>query len=491
MKPNPLTTLPLLPAALLLCHVAIAQSTLPPTAPTDASATVALSLFTPPGPKAPKQIAAAYSAKPIAQPPTPQSAPEPFASSSRMREQHPANGDTLHILAGQSLILHNDTPMKRVYVGNPLVLSSFNSSPTEILLTAKAPGVTSLAVWDSSGKNQLYTVSVDVDPSQIQRALDNWYPGMGLTATGVAEYLVVNGALPTQEAVEALNKSLEKYTKTYVNGVGVEPVRPKQVELKLQIIEVDRTKLDQFAINFARIGRTFAQTGTGAFNSPLNLTIGWLKESMELDIQALAQQSVLQILAEPTLTTLSGGTAKFLSGGEFPIPVVQGTATSGGSPTVTIQFRPYGVKVDFLPQINPDGSIRLKVAPEVSTLDYANAVTISGFTIPALSTRRADTEIELKDGQSFVLSGLLDHRTIENLGRVPGISRVPILGDFFKSRNNTHSITELVFVVTANIIDPLTGQKPTAQPKNVSPFITEEQFDDEVHRKQTSNPNHR
>lgn len=491
MKPNSLATLPLMSMALLLCHAAVAQSTLPPTAPTDANAAMAVSLFTPPGGKVPKQIAAAYPPRSAAQASAPQSAPAPSASSSRMREQHPANGDTLHILAGQSLILHGTVPMKRVFVGNPLVLSSFNSSPTEILLTAKAPGVTSLAVWDANGQNQLYTVSVDVDPSQIQRALENWYPGMGLTATGVAEYLVVSGALPTQDMVDALTKSLEKYTKTYVNGVGVEPVRPKQVELRLQIIEVDRTKLDQFAVNFVRPGRTFAATGTGAFTDPLNLTIGWLKESMRIDIQALAQQSVLQILAEPTLTTLSGGTAKFLSGGEFPVPVAQSIGAGGSAPTVTIQFRPYGVKVDFLPQINPDGTIRLKVAPEVSTLDYGNAVTISGFTIPALATRRADTEIELKDGQSFVLSGLLDHRTIENLGRVPGVSRVPILGDFFKSRNNTHSLTELVFVVTANIIDPLVGQKPTATPKNVSPFITEQEFDDEVHRKQTSNPNHR
>jgi len=183
------------------------------------------------------------------------------------------------------------------------------------------------------------------------------------------------------------------------------------------------------------------------------------------------------VLAEPTLTTLSGLKASFLSGGEFPFPVVQGGV--GSSTAISIQFRPYGVKVDFTPTVNADGSIRLKLSPEVSTLDYSNSVTISGFTIPALSTRRADTEVEIKDGQSFIVSGLLDHRTTEIMSKVPGISNIPILGQLFRSKNFNHSVVELVIIVTATVVDPLapSALPDTSQPKFVVPNLDTVPFD--------------
>jgi pilus assembly protein CpaC len=169
--------------------------------------------------------------------------------------------------------------------------------------------------------------------------------------------------------------------------------------------------------------------------------------------------------------------ARFLSGGEFPFPVVQGG--SGNSTAVTIQFRPYGVKVDFTPTVNADGTIHLKLSPEVSTLDFSNAVTISGFTIPALSTRRADTEVEIQDGQSFIVSGLLDHRTTESLSKVPGIASVPILGQLFRSKSFNHSVIELVIIVTASVVDPLSSSPRTqpAEPKFVVPNLDAPSFD--------------
>ena len=471
---------------MLLCGSACAQAHLLPTEPhipateTTLADQIQTSLFAPPTRPAARLTPAA--------PTIGQADPNPGGS--RFVVKHPTPADTLHILAGQSLVLHSPFPMKRVFVGNPLVASAFNSSPSDLLVTGKEAGITSLAVWDASGGNQLYTLSVDLDPTEMQTTVDGMYPGAGLLVTGVADRLELSGIVPTQDVADGLGKLGTSYAKQVANSLRVMPVKPQQVELKLQIIEVDRSKLDQFAVNFNLDGKTPVTTGTNMFANPLNLSIGYLKQSINLNIQALAQQSVLQILAEPTLTTLSGGTAKFLSGGEFPVPVAQNaTAGAAGSSAITIAFRPYGVKVEFLPIINGDGTIRLKVAPEVSTLDYANAVTISGFTVPALSTRRAETEIELKDGQSFVLSGLLDHRAIENMGRVPGISRVPILGEFFRSHNNTHSITELVFVVTANIIDPLRAMPPVDKPVEVSPYMTQQQFDDEAHRKQAARPN--
>ena len=195
-----------------------------------------------------------------------------------------------------------------------------------------------------------------------------------------------------------------------------------------------------------------------------------------LTIKDLQEKQILQILAEPTITSISGKTAQFLSGGEFPFPVVQGT--SGGLTSITIQFRPYGVKVEFTPTVNPDGTIHLKVAPEVSALDYTNAVTISGYTIPAISTRRAETEVELKDGQSFGISGLLDRRTIEKLNKVPGLGDLPLLGELFRSKDINRSFTELVVIVTPTVVDLLNGKDtgPTL-PKMVVPNLDEGVFD--------------
>ena len=180
-------------------------------------------------------------------------------------------------------------------------------------------------------------------------------------------------------------------------------------------------------------------------------------------------------VAEPTLTTLSGHPARFLSGGEFPFPVVQGGV--GTAAAVSIMFRPFGVKVDFTPTVTPDGSIRLKVNPEVSTLDFSNAVTISGFTVPALSTRRAETEVELRNGQSFVVSGILDHRTTQNLSSIPGIASIPILGELFRSKQLQHSVVELVVIVTATVVDPLSTHGPPVEPKMAIPNMERGAFD--------------
>jgi pilus assembly protein CpaC len=172
---------------------------------------------------------------------------------------------------------------------------------------------------------------------------------------------------------------------------------------------------------------------------------------------------------------LSGQKASFLSGGEFPFPVVQGS--SGGLTSITIQFRPYGVKLDFTPLVKGDGTIQLKVAPEVSALDYTNAVTISGYTIPALSTRRAETEVELRDGQSFAISGLLDHRTTDIFNKMPGIGDVPVLGQLFHSKSVNHSEVELMVVVTPTIVDPLSDATSPTLPKLPVPLLDPAQFD--------------
>jgi pilus assembly protein CpaC len=263
---------------------------------------------------------------------------------------------------------------------------------------------------------------------------------------------------------------------------------------------VDRSKLEQSGFNlFSAAGNNlgslstqqFSTTATATSNSsgagttiaisnPLNFYFYNAKTNLGVTVQDLEQKNIAQILAEPTLTTMSGEEAKFLSGGEFPFPVVQ--AGAGNGTAITIQFRQYGVQVDFTPFVNDDGTIRVKVKPEVSALDYTNALTISGYTVPALSTRSAQTEVVLRDGQSFAISGLLDHRTTEILSKVPGIGDIPILGQIFRSKNISHSVVELVVIVQARVIDPVAQTAAVHHPGFVVPNMNEGAFDKALHR---------
>jgi pilus assembly protein CpaC len=400
-----------------------------------------------------------------------------------------AGNDVLHVAIGRSVVLSSPNPLRRIYVGNPAVLQTFTSGSNEVVLTAKTAGESSLVIWDEQGGNRIYRVSADLDPEALRASLAEAFPGLLIRADAGEGKIFHTGSVETESDSDAVLKMALLYSKEVVNSIRIVPVHGKQVQLKLRIVEVDRTRLEQLGINIFAGGRTAVTTTTGQYatsatgsgsslevSDPLNVFLYNSKLNLGVTIQDLAQKQVLQVLAEPTLTTLSGLPARFLSGGEFPFPVVQGG--TGGATAITIQFRPYGVKVDFTPTVNPDGSIRLKLSPEVSTLDYGNAVTISGFTIPALSTRRAETEVEIQDGQSFVVSGLLDHRTTEIMSKVPGIGDLPVLGQLFRSKNFNHSVTELVIIVTATVVDPLSpNAKPADQPQFVVPNLDPGTFD--------------
>jgi cell division septation protein DedD len=212
------------------------------------------------------------------------------------------------------------------------------------------------------------------------------------------------------------------------------------------------------------------------------------KLNLGTTIQDLQTKQVLQILAEPTITTISGQKANFLAGGEFPFPVVQGSVSGSTAHVITIQWRPFGVKLEFTPEVNPDGTVRLKVAPEVSSLDYGNAVTISGFTVPALSTRRAETDVELRSNQSFAISGLLDQRTTDLMSKNPGAANIPILGYLFKSKNTNHSTTELVIIVTPTVVDPITESAPPKEPNMPIPTLDRKGFDDSLGKNLSAHP---
>jgi pilus assembly protein CpaC len=216
---------------------------------------------------------------------------------------------------------------------------------------------------------------------------------------------------------------------------------------------------------------TTTTAGGVSVSNLLNIFLYRPDLNLAATIQALQQQNILQILAEPNLLTASGKDAAFLAGGQFPYPVLQSTGGSGGTSGITIQFKEYGVRLSFTPTIMADGLIHLKVQPEVSSLDFTNAVTISGFTIPALSTRRVESEMDLRDGQTFAIAGLIDNQVQSQLSKIPGIGDIPILGNLFKSHATTKSRDELLVIVTPRIVRPLAPNEVPPGPAFTIPFL--------------------
>jgi pilus assembly protein CpaC len=346
-------------------------------------------------------------------------------------------------------------------------------------------------LWDERGQNRTLNVYADLDVSSLRNSLDQSFPNGSVDVQSEGDKVVLAGTVPSPAVADQILKMAANFSKEVVNGLQVAPPpHQKQVMLKVRFAEADRAKLTAFGVNLFSTGATNTigtvttqqfgplslnnqqQTGTGAVNTPTQFSLSNLLNiflfrpdiNLGATIQDLQQKNIVQILAEPNLMALSGQSAHFLAGGEFPYPVVQGGA-AGTAPTITILFKPYGVKLEFVGTIEENDKIRLKVAPEVSSLDYTNTVTISGFVLPAIQTRRAETEIELKDGQSFGIAGLLDQRTTIQLSKIPGIGDIPILGELFRSRSVNRTNSELIVLVTPSIVDPVTGPVPSPQPE--------------------------
>jgi len=384
----------------------------------------------------------------------------------------------IHMIVGRTIFIDTKHRLTRVYVTDPTILNSYTPSPNQVVLTALKTGTSTLLVWDENGASQAYIVSADLDLDSLSKVMKDAFPAESIEVHASEDRVLLTGYVGTQVSYDAAQKMAEQYSKDVSNSLVINSSRVKQVRLKVRIVELDRSKLAQFGFNFFSAGgNNLASTTTGQFAStmtvtsgqgsgstvgaksvavanPLNFSLYSSKLNIGATLQDLASMNIAQILAEPTITTMSGQKANFLAGGEFPFPVVQ-TAAPGQAASVTIMFKSYGVKVEFTPKVNSDGTIDLKVAPEVSALDFANAVSIAGYTIPAISTRRADTEMVLQDGQSFAISGLLDQRTQDTLAKTPGIASIPILGELFKSKNTNHSTSELIVIVTPEIVDPM------------------------------------
>ncbi len=405
----------------------------------------------------------------------------PVASQGPQPAENTVGSQVVHVIVGHSIIIRTEARVKRILIGNPAVLSTETASPTEVVATATAPGSSSLILWHENGQSRLIEVFSDIDAQLLRDAVRRAFPNETIEVEAEEGRVILSGVVSNPAIVEQLTKMASAFAKEVVNSVQVGVIRAKQVMLKVRFAEVDRRKLDQFGINILSTGaaNTIGTIGTQQFGSvsfgtgagitgqigapttgtrtTLNVTdllnIFVYRPDLNLGavIKALEQKNVLQILAEPNLLAVSGEPAKFLAGGELPYPIVQ--PGTGGQNTVTVQFKPFGVKLDFTGFVEGD-SIRLKVAPEVSAVDYTNSTTVSGSVLPAISTRRAETVVELKSGQSFGIAGLLDQRTTAQLAKVPGIGNLPIIGHLFKSRSVDKSQTELLVIVTPTIVDP-------------------------------------
>jgi pilus assembly protein CpaC len=269
------------------------------------------------------------------------------------------------------------------------------------------------------------------------------------------------------------------------------PAEEAQILIKVRFADVDRSYSQQLGMNLFSTGatNTIGSTTTGQFNPPqpqvnssgstanttfsltdaLNIFLFRPDLNLGATIRALQARNWLQILAEPNVLTINKHTASFLAGGEFPFPTLQGGGAGLGA--VTIQFREFGVRINVTPTVTPRGTLRLQVTPEVSSLDYSNGLTFQGFTIPGLSTRRVQTEIELESGQSFAIGGLLDNRTSEQLSRIPGIGDIPFIGKLFRSRNLQKNNSELLVIVTPEIVRPIPAGQPLPQVKFPREFL--------------------
>ena len=401
----------------------------------------------------------------------------------------------LHLVVGRSVFVNTRHRLTRVYVTSPTILDSYTASPNQIVVTAKKAGTSNLIVWDEAGESQSFMITSDVNVAELRDALKQALPNDNVQVAGQEGRVVLTGTIGTDKVSDQAAKMAGLYSKDVTNALVVNSSTVKQVTLKVRIVEVDRAKLNAFAFNFFSAGgNNIAGTTTGqapsslavapggstggkqvTIQNPLNFLLYSSRLNVGATLQDLQTLNILQILSEPTITAMSGEKGSFLAGGEFPFPVVQAGASGGTA--ITIQFRPYGVKLDFAPTVNADGTVELKVTPEVSSLDYTNEVQIAGYTIPALSTRKADTQVVLRSGQTFVISGLLDKRATDQFASTPGIANVPILGQLFKSKSVNHTDQELVVIVTPTIIDPLTDTAFPDEPHLPIPNLDVSKFD--------------
>jgi pilus assembly protein CpaC len=379
--------------------------------------------------------------------------------------QIPASGPPIVLEAGKGTLIKLPRPASTVFIANPDIADVQVKSPSLIYLNAKAPGETVLYAVDADDHILLNApVRVEHDLSRLRDSMRALIPGEDVNLRSVDNALVLSGKVSTAgqaEKLRTLAAAIANESKgSVVNQLSV--ATPNQVNLRVKIAEVDRNVMKALGFNlsktagniqFQTLGIQPTVTSPTTMESLFQFAIGGGNGKFFATLDALEQEGLLTTLAEPNLTATSGQPAYFNVGGQFPYPVAQPGA-AGGVATVTVVFKPFGVSLAFTPTIIDADHVNLHVHPDISALDFANAVTVAGTSVPALTERTADTTVELGSGQSFALAGLLQNDTSQNVSKIPGLGDIPILGQLFRSDAFQRHETELVIIVTPYLVMP-------------------------------------
>lgn len=391
------------------------------------------------------------------------------------------SGPAIRLDVGKGQLMRLDRDADTVFVADPDVADIRVKTARLIYIFGKTPGETSLYAVDNDQHvivNKPVVVKRDV--ARIQAAVDQLVPDGGVEVKAVDGSIVLSGHVDTPGDAEEARRLVRPFVtddKQLINHIAVDA--PNQINLRVRVAEVQHNVVKQLGINWSAIGSfgnfalglatgtpvlssagNFITRNTGIGGTTNSLFGGFNTHNLSIDsvIDALDQNGLVNILAEPNLTTTSGETASFLAGGEFPIPVPQ-TANSGGAAVITIDYKQFGVALSFTPVLLAGGRISLRVKPEVSQITTNGQVTVNGFSIPALSTRRAETTIELGSGQTFAIGGLLQNNITDTVNKVPGLNEIPVLGALFRSTQFQHNESELVILVTPYLVRPVSDKR--------------------------------
>ncbi len=376
----------------------------------------------------------------------------------------------VNVLVGQSRVINFDRPVGRFSVSNPEIAEAVLVTPDQVLVNGKGFGQVNFIAWEQTGGEFLvFDVYVRANLSLIDSQMRALFPKDDIRLSQANGSVVMSGSVSDPKIAAQAQSVVEAAGFKSVNMLASPVKGMTQVQLQVRVAEVNRSRASDLGLSYSyqaspgtgtylnsgqgpsSLGNVVNGAMTGSLSSALNLFV-MAGNTMSM-IRALQTQGALRELAEPNLIAMDGSQASFLAGGEFPVPVVQGGG--GGQSSVSIIFKEYGVRLNFKPTIVDEDHIRLELEPEVSTIDFANGVKFDGFLIPALRTRRAKTSVELRDGQSFALAGLLDNTETKSLSKVPVLGDIPVLGSLFRSKSFQKNETELMFIVTAQVVKPV------------------------------------
>jgi pilus assembly protein CpaC len=382
----------------------------------------------------------------------------------------------VNVLVGQSRVINFDRQIGRFSISNPEVAEAVMVTPSQVLVNGKSFGQVNFIAWDKNDDHKylVFDVFVRANLSLIDSQIRALFPKDDIRLSQANGSVVLSGTVSDPQAAQQADNVVQSAGFKTVNMLQSPIGNLSQVQLQVRVAEVSRQKMRDLGATYAYQsgpgvggiigsgGGPWSATSVDQGNifgalagSALNLFV--MGGNTYNFIRALQQSGALRSLAEPNLIAMNGQTASFLAGGEFPVPVVQSGGGGGGASgnAVTVQFKEYGVRLNFKPTIIDEDHIRLEMEPEVSTIDFGNGVKLNGFQIPALKTRRAHTGVELRDGQSFALAGLLDNSETRSLSKIPLIGDIPILGALFNSKSYQKNETELMFIVTAQLVKPV------------------------------------